>query len=92
MEHLCGSLSVLAATNRPLSSPPSLQGYLSVPTKVPAREGASHGGGTFPPFQLPPGGAGPVPIPFFSFCFHPSWLLGALSCTLGCLVSSASVQ
>ena len=40
-------LSVLAATNRPLWSPPSLRGSPSVPAKVPTQEGAPHGGGTF---------------------------------------------
>ena len=41
----------------------------SVPTALPASEGASRGAGTFPLFQLPPRGTGPISLPlFFPFC------------------------
>lgn len=79
-------LSVLAATNRPLWSPPSLR-LPSVPAKVPTQKGLPMGGGTFLLSSF--SGQGPIPIPF-SFLLS-SWPVTWSSfCTSGCLGSSAS--
>ena len=65
-----------------------------LPPTVSARKGASYSVETFPPSQLPPTHAGPVPILlfllfFFLLSYPATW---GVSCLLGGLTSSASVQ
>ena len=91
---LCGNLSALPSAPLWLRSPPWLRSFPPLPPAVSAHEGASSCVETFPPSRLPPTGAGPVPILclyffFFLLPYPGTWVV---SCLLGGLRSSASVQ
>ena len=72
---LCGNLSNLPSEPLLLCSPPWLQSF-PPPPPVSTSEGASYCVETFPPLQLPPRGAGPVPILLCLFFFCPTLVHG----------------
>ena len=88
------SVSCLAASQPGHTPLLQIPGPCSSPVlaDLPASEGGSQGEGTLPLSQLPPRGAGPILIPFFSLSFRPTRLCGDLSCSFGCMRSFDSFQ
>ena len=94
MDHLCRSHSVLPATDQLLHSP-AIAPEAPLLSQLPVR-GLLQMWEPLLSFSSPTRGTGSIPLPFLFFFsssfFHPTLLLGGLSCPFRCPSSSVSVQ